>query len=212
MRKAILLVCLVSCTSQASQYSPSEADKELAALLAYPDSVLQVIGTVAAGPLVPIHPLDSAGVLKPAAGVEFGLDSGRVRTVLSLLRKRLGAEYLVFQSERGYGYRPDSIGVLKSRDTISILRAMSTSGTNYDMDTDSIIAIVHRWQRNYGFRLQAAGGDWLEGQISPPATQWAALAKEVYAACPDVVDQGTNTVEALEAEMRRTNLLFCWWD
>ena len=212
MRSAALFACLVACTGHSAQYVPSEADRELASTLAYPESVLQITSMVAAGPLAPIHPLDSSGALAPPIGIEFGLDSGRVRAALSTLRGRLGPDYLVFESERGYGYQPDSIGILRSRDTMSILRAMSTSGVNYDIDTDSIITLVRRWQRTYGFRLQAAGGDWLEGAISPAYNGWSALAQEVYAACPDVVEQGTNTVEALEAEIRRTKLLFCWWD
>jgi hypothetical protein len=39
-----------------------------------------------------------------------------------------------------------------------------------------------------------------------------AFAREVYAFCPDVVDQGTGAVEALAAEMSRTNTLYLWWD
>ena len=212
MRSAALLACLATCTSQSAQYSPSKADRDLASTLTYPESVLQTIVLAAEGPVAPIRSLDSSGALASLVGLEFGLDSGRVRVALSTLRERLGPDYLVFESERGYGYAPDSIGILRSRDTMSILRAMSTSGVNYDIDTDSIISLVRQWHHNYAFRLNAAGGDWLEGSISPSSTAWKALAQEVYAACPDVVEQGTNTVEGLEAEMRRTKLLFCWWD
>ena len=45
----------------------------------------------------------------------------------------------------------------------------------------------------------------------PPA-DWMALAREVYEFCPDIVDQGTETVERLAYEMRVTNELFLWWD
>ena len=39
-----------------------------------------------------------------------------------------------------------------------------------------------------------------------------AFAREVYAFCPDVVDQGTETVEALAAEMKQENTVYLWWD
>jgi hypothetical protein len=39
-----------------------------------------------------------------------------------------------------------------------------------------------------------------------------AMAKRMYAFCPDIVDQGTNTVEALARELKETNALFFWWD
>jgi hypothetical protein len=38
------------------------------------------------------------------------------------------------------------------------------------------------------------------------------FAKEVYQFCPDVVDQGTETVEALASERKRTNRVYLWWD
>jgi len=39
-----------------------------------------------------------------------------------------------------------------------------------------------------------------------------AFAEEVYQFCPDVVDQGAGSIDALAEEMKRTNALFLWWD
>jgi hypothetical protein len=39
-----------------------------------------------------------------------------------------------------------------------------------------------------------------------------ALARRFYAFCPDIVDQGTGSVEALAQELRRSRTLYCWWD
>jgi hypothetical protein len=36
------------------------------------------------------------------------------------------------------------------------------------------------------------------------------LAKEAYKVCPDIVEQGANTVEALATEMKRTGRLYFW--
>jgi hypothetical protein len=38
------------------------------------------------------------------------------------------------------------------------------------------------------------------------------LAEEIYSMCPDVVDQGTGTVEELAREMKESKLLYFWWD
>jgi Domain of unknown function (DUF4253) len=38
------------------------------------------------------------------------------------------------------------------------------------------------------------------------------LAAEVYELCPDVVDQGTMTVEVLEEENKASGRIFLWWD
>jgi hypothetical protein len=39
-----------------------------------------------------------------------------------------------------------------------------------------------------------------------------AFAREVYQFCRDVVEQGTETVEKLAAEMKRSNRMYLWWD
>jgi len=36
--------------------------------------------------------------------------------------------------------------------------------------------------------------------------------KELYDFCPDIVDQGTGTMEALKLEITRTRELYLWWD
>jgi hypothetical protein len=204
------LACILACTK--TPHSATSEDRDLARGLGLSDSTLQLIASVAGGPLAAIRPIDSAGQLLPPAGLAFGLPTAQVAPALARLRASLGAHYQVFETDRGYTYHPDTIGIIRSDDPNDMLRGASTSGVNYDIFTDSIIALVGRWSRAYGFRLQAAGGDWMEGAITPTAEQWKDLAQEVYKVCPDVVDQGTNTVEALEAEMRKTGLLYCWWD
>lgn len=60
--------------------------------------------------------------------------------------------------------------------------------------------------------IVGAGGDWIEAEFVNQPKHMQVFAEEVYEFCPDVVDQGTDTVEALAEEMQETNLLFLWWD
>ena len=55
-----------------------------------------------------------------------------------------------------------------------------------------------------------AGLDWMEARFVNPPKDFTLFAKEVYDFCPDVVDQGTETVDALAKEMQRTNTLYLW--
>jgi len=57
-----------------------------------------------------------------------------------------------------------------------------------------------------------AAHDWVDARITTDPANWKALAEEVYAFCPDVVDQGTGTVDALIEEVRSKKVLFLWWD
>jgi hypothetical protein len=51
----------------------------------------------------------------------------------------------------------------------------------------------------------------LEGYFTTPVKDPRALAKRMYKFCPDIVDQGVGTVDALAKELQKQKLYF-WWD
>jgi hypothetical protein len=55
----------------------------------------------------------------------------------------------------------------------------------------------------------------LEAHVSRPPTAFDAaleLAREQYAYCPDIVDQGAMTVERLAQTLENETLWYFWWD
>jgi len=122
--------------------------------------------------------------------------------------------YSIFVLERNFNIKgqPDVVGVLKTPDKYKVLQQIRTDGTNYNIDNDSLLRIIKWFDEKYALDLVGASGDWCEFIIRKPPTDWLTFAKEVYKVCPDVVDQGTNTVEALADEMKRTKRLYFWWD
>jgi Domain of unknown function (DUF4253) len=60
--------------------------------------------------------------------------------------------------------------------------------------------------------LTGIGFDWIEGRFTTDLRDPAALARRFYSFCPDIVDQGTETISALVDELRRSRHLYCWWD
>ena len=76
-------------------------------------------------------------------------------------------------------------------------------------------AAMRYWQEKYGAELITMTGDYLECIVgNPPATKEAAmkLAREQYLFCPDIVDQGTETISNLGAALLNAKLWFFWWD
>ena len=190
----------------------TDREATLGRAVGFPDSIVRLIKSTAGGELQGLVPLDSQGTPLPAQGLTFGISQSRVPAILRRLRNALGPGYLVFEADRGFRIDPDSIGVLRSQDPFDMLRVRATNGANYDIDTDSIISRVKSWADTLGLELTAAGFDWLEGRFASRQPDWKAFARELYAFCPDIVTQGIETVEALEADMRRRRILYCWWD
>ncbi len=191
---------------------PTAGERALATQVGLSDSALAIIRQIAAGPLGELRPLDSLGTPQAPRGVSFGLRQDQTRSTIARLRDRLGPGHLVFVSDRGYGITPDSIGIITGTDPFDILRVRSTDGINYGIDADSVLRIVQAWDQRFSLQITGAGMDWFEARFIVPPTDWLAFAREVHAVCPDVVEQGTETVEALAKEMREANTLYCWWD
>lgn len=122
--------------------------------------------------------------------------------------------YSIFLLENNFGYdnKPDNVAVLKTTDKYAVLKQIETDGINYEITNDSLISIIKQFDKQYSLELIGASGDWCEFVVHNEPANWTAFAQQVYKFCPDVVDQGTGTVEELAKEMEQTKRLYFWWD
>ena len=200
-----LLAMLSSGCAQAQ--TPEPKDLELARQAGFADSTVKVLFRHGSD----LRRLqDVSG--RPVAGVTVAVPESRVKEAVRTLQTALGGAHVVFRSEQNFGHGSDRVAVLRSSDRYDALRTMGTNGTNYDIHTDSIITRLRQWDRRYGLTLVGAGFDWVEVELRRVPADWMGLAREVFKFCPDVVEQGTLTVAALAAEMRRSRTIYLWWD
>lgn len=105
------------------------------------------------------------------------------------------------------------VGILNGiTDPYEIMKLAETNGANYDIQSAEIIEQYKKWDTAFGIRPFAIGFDFCECEIINKDIDYKKLATEIYQFCPDVVDQGTETLGALEEELRRTGSIFLWWD
>jgi len=75
---------------------------------------------------------------------------------------------------------------------------------------------MHRyWQDSYGAEVVSITGDIVQCVVSrPPNDRHASvqLAKQQYVYCADIVQQGTDTIEALAALLLDGRYWYFWWD
>ncbi len=156
--------------------------------------------------------MDANGDEKLAPVVVADVRSKDWRQAVLDLRKQVGPGYLVFCFEQGFGRGPDQIALMRGTDQFAILRTVGTNGINYDIGPEKVQARVQAWDKRYGLDIVAAGFDWMQADLKRPPANMEAFAKEVYKFCPDVVEQGTNTVKELAKEMKAGRLVYLWWD
>jgi len=122
--------------------------------------------------------------------------------------------YTLFLLENHFGINDqmDVIALINGTDKLQILNKLQTNGLNYDIDTDSLLTIIAGLDKRLKLELIGAGGDWCEFIIHKNPPNWQLLAEEIYAICPDVVDQGVGSISELSRSLQLTGRLYFWWD
>lgn len=218
-----MLLTLFSC-NQSKNYELTEQEKHLCDSLKIGQEIVKELRAVNTNTIEAFHYSLSKMY---SEGKEIEIDpilldglvvdenhSKSYETVFALKDKLKSKDYSIFLLENNFGIngQNDCLAILKTTDKYEILNHIQTNGINYGIDTDSLITIIRGFDENYSLELIGASGDWCEFIVNNPNTDWEKLANEAYAVCPDVVDQGTGTVKALERELKRVKRLYFWWD
>lgn len=148
-------------------------------------------------------------------GIMLEASSSDASSLCDYHRKRFnekGHTIYVFEQNFGIDNEKDKVAIVNTADKYEILRETATDGINYDIDNDSVISIIKSFDAKYELSLAGCGLDWCLFYIDKNPSDWNVMAEEVYEVCPDVVDQGTGTVEDLADELKQYRMLYLWWD
>lgn len=88
-------------------------------------------------------------------------------------------------------------------------------GWNANPGPEVHVCVARHWHEKFGARVVTHQIDTLEFAVERPVSNRSDaldLAKEMYAYCPDVVDQGTATIDSLAANLLGARVWFFWWD
>lgn len=116
-----------------------------------------------------------------------------------------------FDQSFGFGGAPDQIALLPTTNKFDVMAVVQVNGANYDLYTGGIIQWMKDLEAEQPYILTGIGFDYMEGYFTSPVQDPKGLAKRMYSFCPDIVDQGTGTLESLADELRKGTLYF-WWD
>lgn len=75
--------------------------------------------------------------------------------------------------------------------------------------------LARYWEGRFGARIAVITSDTVEFTVDhPPTTDEACrqLAREHYIYCPDIVDQGVGSLEALAEALKESRTWYFWWD
>jgi len=165
--------------------------------------------------------------LRPYAAYDFGreqnsaarsvlVDEEDAPTVLAKIRSELAPGLLAFIGCTRSLAEPSDDGweivVATGQNQFDILRIAQSDAANYDMETDDIIRKLEEFDLKFGIDIFHAESDTIEFEFKQLPENLMAFSQDLYEFCPDIVDQGLETVENLENEIAVTGRVFLWWD
>lgn len=92
-----------------------------------------------------------------------------------------------------------------------ILRHAASDGINHGLETKDLVEQLTKWHRTHGIDVFHAESDTIELELLHEPPDRLAFAKELYAFCPDIVEQGVGSVEALATALEVQHV-YLWWD
>jgi hypothetical protein len=156
------------------------------------------------GDLYTEKPADIAGICVEAKQEEAE------PLVLKLREELKSTDYLAFICDSDH----EKIAIIPGSDQFDILKLRQTNGDNYDISNERVISILKEWYRRYPYIIIGADYDWVEAnfEVFPEGKALKAFATEIYKFCPDIVEQGSGSINGLIEEMKETRKLYLWWD
>lgn len=144
------------------------------------------------------------------------LPAERARAARSVIRGRLPTGVVSFLgTSRWLGEeRNDGIelAVGPGESQLDILRLAHTDGINQGLDTAAIVAKLREYDESVGITIFATESDKVEFALSRHPGDLAAFADDLHAFCPDIVDQGVGSVEAVAEMVAFMGHITLWWD
>lgn len=179
------------------------------------DAAASLLGTASGKPVRP-HSTRDFGREPFAAARSVLVDSGKAEALVESLRPRLGPGLIAFVGTDNSLADPPAVGtevvVAKGADQFDILRVAASDAVNYGMMTEDLVRKLKAWDAAYGIDIYMASTDTIAFRLKTLPPDMHAFAEEMYAFCPDIVDQGVGSVEALAGTIGRDRVVELWWD
>jgi hypothetical protein len=136
--------------------------------------------------------------------------------LLRELRSRLANGIMAFVGVTNSHADPAPEGVelvvAQGSSQFDILRVAASDGINHGLETEDLVRELQAWDEEFGIDIWQAESDTIQVRLKALPKDMKGFAERVYRFCPDVVDQGTGNVRALQNEIQRTKAVFLWWD
>lgn len=175
----------------------------------------QRLSQIANQPLRPFSTCDFGREENPAARSVLVPDNSATK-IVDKLRPCLTPGLLTFVGCTSSLASPTANGsevvVASGSDQFDILRVAQSNAFNYDMGTEDLIRKLREYDIAHGIDIFHAETDTIEFRLKRMPSDMPGFCEDLYQFCPDIVDQGVGSLEALQELITQTRFVYLWWD
>ncbi len=126
----------------------------------------------------------------------------------------IAAKFASFIFETSHDVGPVSLVLIPSDDQFAALQVVQTAGPNFEIGPGHVFEWLRSLHHDYPLMITGANYNFVQGYFrdQPELDEALELAERIYEFCPDVVEQGTETVQALAQEIADQATFYLWWD
>ena len=136
------------------------------------------------------------------------VDSRKKFDIVKVQARLLKQGYFIF----AMNHEGTRVAALPTTNPFAAIKVMGTNGDNHGISNADIINWMRNLAEEHPYTLTGVGFDFLSGRFKTKPKNTMDLAKRMYEFCSDIVDQGTDTVEALAAWLKKSGEFYFWWD
>ena len=104
------------------------------------------------------------------------------------------------------------IVIINCKDQFQLVSLIGTDGVNYDIYNTDIVKKLKEWGSEIDLTLEVVDVDRVQGYFKHLPSPPIKFTREVYAFCPDVIEQGYGDMEQMVSDYKANKYLWLWWD
>ncbi|MDJ0910688.1 MAG: DUF4253 domain-containing protein [Woeseiaceae bacterium] len=108
--------------------------------------------------------------------------------------------------------RKIEVVIAEGRNQYDILRLARSDAVNHGMMTEDLIAWFQAREEEIEIDIWQASTDLIQATVLSGPKDMDSFVDDLYAFCPDIVDQGSGNKDDIRAMVGGYSMLYLWWD
>lgn len=104
------------------------------------------------------------------------------------------------------------IVIINYSDPFKIIRLIGTDGINYDLYNNDIVKKLKEWDKQVNFKVAVIDAARIHAYMQKLPEDISKFTDEVYKFCPDVIDQGYESMNEMVKDYNNNKYFWLWWD